>query len=147
MSVPTLEGLRQAFLDHEARIVCDWDDRYTADATPNDVGHAWVESISLEGLTTSADPVSVAFHPRLNVLIGGRGSGKSTIVAGLRCLYGEMASLPPQARAEADELVRAVFPNATVTAKHRLAHSAEEQTDGAVGYRWGIAYQACAGRA
>jgi hypothetical protein len=128
MSVPTIEGLRQAFLDHEARIICDWDSRYAAEATPNEIGHAWVESISLEQLTTSADPVSVSFHPRLNVIIGGRGSGKSTIVAGLRCLYGGTATLPPQAQAEATELVNAVFPNATVRAHHRLAHSAEEQT-------------------
>lgn len=128
MSVPTIEGLRQAFLDHEARIICDWDSRYAGDGTPNDVGHAWVENVSLENLTTSEEPVSVSFHPRLNVLIGGRGSGKSTIVAGLRCLYGETASLPQQARAEADELVNAVFPNALVSASHRLAHSAEQQT-------------------
>src|SRR5439155_8048490 len=98
---PTIEGLRQAFLDHEARIACDWDERYTGGATPNDVGHAWVERISLSNLTTSQQPVEIQFHPRLNVLIGGRGSGKSTIVAGLRCLYGEVETLPSQARAEA----------------------------------------------
>ena len=69
----------------------------------------------------------MAFHPRLNILIGGRGSGKSTIVAGLRCLYGEIETLPTQARAEARELLSAVFPNATARADHRLPHSGEEQ--------------------
>ncbi len=57
MSVPTIEGLRQAFLDHEARIACDWDERYTGGATPNDVGHAWVERISLSNLATSQEDV------------------------------------------------------------------------------------------
>ena len=124
MSEPTLEGLRQAFLDREARIICDWDSQ---GGNPNEVSHAWVESISLSGLAISDRDVDIRFHPGLNVLIGGRGSGKSTIVAGLRARYGDVESLPAQTRTEAAELLDAVFPSATVTALHRLAHSGEEQ--------------------
>jgi len=35
---------------------------------------------------------AVEQDPRLTVLVGGRGAGKSTIVAGLRCLYGDVSS-------------------------------------------------------
>jgi energy-coupling factor transporter ATP-binding protein EcfA2 len=127
MSAPTLEGLRQAFLDFEARIVCDWDPRYSGTATPNNISHRWVEDITISGLSTSETPVRLNFNPRLNVLIGGRGAGKSTIVAALRCLYGDPEGLPPQARAELGGLLTSVFGNATVEANHRLAHSAEKQ--------------------
>jgi hypothetical protein len=128
MSSPSLEGLRQAFLDHEARIMCDWDSRLRGAANPNDIAHAWVETIELAGLSTSRDAIRIDLHPRLNVLIGGRGSGKSTVVAGLRCLYGDAEALPPQAREEARGLLQNVFPNATLTASHRLPYSGEAQT-------------------
>jgi energy-coupling factor transporter ATP-binding protein EcfA2 len=129
MTAPTLEGMRQAFLDHGARIVCDWDARYYGTQnTPNTVSHSWVEQVALVGLTTTRTPVTVALDPRLTVLIGGRGAGKSTIVAALRCLYGDVAGLPTQARAEARQLETAVFSQAVVSATHHLAHSGERQT-------------------
>ena len=60
MEEPTLEGLRQAFLDHESRIACDWDPRFRpVSGTPNDVAHAWVEQVTLTGLTTADGPLSV----------------------------------------------------------------------------------------
>lgn len=128
MSTPTLEALRQAFLDHYARIVCDWDERFTGTAvTPNDIPHAWIEQLTLKGLPTATGDISVNFDSRLNVIIGGRGSGKSTIVAALRNLYGDLDSLPRQAQAEARELIGNVFASATVEATHHLAHSGEGQ--------------------
>lgn len=69
----------------------------------------------------------MTLDPRLTVLIGGRGAGKSTVVAGLRCLYGDLQGLPPAARAEARQLLDAVFSRAVVTGTHCLAHSGEVQ--------------------
>ena len=128
MARPTLEALRQASLDHEARIVCDWDPRYSATTTPNDIGHAWVQAVRLDKLTTTEAPVEIKLDPRLTVLIGGRGSGKSSVVAALRCLYGDVDALPSQARAEMDGLLEAVFPDATLDGTHCLAYSGEQQT-------------------
>jgi hypothetical protein len=129
MAEPTLEALRQAFLDPEARIACDWDPRYCGTGqNPNTVSHAWVERVTLTALTTTPSPVTVTLDPRLTVLIGGRGAGKSTVVAGLRCLYGDPEGLPPAARAEARQLLDAVFSRAVVAGTHHLAHSGEAQT-------------------
>lgn len=129
MAEPSIEAMRQAFLDHQARIICDWDQRYADGAqTPNDVTHGWVDSLSLTSLSTASTPLKVTFDPRLTVLIGGRGSGKSTVVAGLRLLYGDVDSLPAAARAEAIQLRDAVFSGAVATGSHHLAHSGEQQT-------------------
>jgi hypothetical protein len=78
MAEPTLEALRQAFLDHEVRIVCDWDERHPAGVSPNDAGHAWIRRVGMHDLSTAHEPLEVEFNPRLTVIIGGRGSGKSS---------------------------------------------------------------------
>lgn len=127
MQEPSIEGFRQAFLDHEARIVCSWDDR-VQHASPNQVGHAWIEEVTVAGASITPDPVSVPLDARLNVIIGGRGAGKSTIVAGIRCLYGDTNGLPAQARAEADRFVADVFGSATIAGRHALAHSGDVQS-------------------
>ena len=51
MAEPSTEALRQAFLDHESRILCDWSPALTAfpDANPNNVRHAWISSVQLAG--------------------------------------------------------------------------------------------------
>lgn len=128
MNEPSLEGLRQAFLDHEARIICDWDKRLSDRPDPNHVDHAWVESVTLGGtLGNSASPISVTFAPRLNVIIGGRGSGKSTVVAALRQLYGTADGLPKSLREETEDFVERVFNSAELTAAHHLKISGERQ--------------------
>jgi energy-coupling factor transporter ATP-binding protein EcfA2 len=129
MNEPSLEGLRQAFLDYEARIICDWDDRLSDWPDPNHVDHSWVESVTLGGrLGNSVSPISVTFAPRLNVIIGGRGSGKSTIVAALRQLYGTTDGLPEALRAETEDFVERVFDSAELAAAHHLEISGEQQS-------------------
>jgi len=130
MEEPTLEALRQAFLDHEARIICSWDSRLAAypGGNPNHVRHAWVKKVSLSGaLGNSNIPLEVEFHPALNVLIGGRGSGKSTIVAALRQLYAGTQSLPAMVREEAERFNGQVFSGAVLESRHAIAASQEEQ--------------------
>ena len=74
MSKVSVEGLRQAFLDPESRIRLNTD--------PGPEPHAEFLAMSWEGgfLTDT----SIHFNPNLNVLIGGRGTGKSTIIESLR---------------------------------------------------------------
>ena len=74
MSNISIEGLRQAFLDPVSRI------RLSADVP--DEEHSEIVSIRWEG--GFLDGLGIRFDPSLNVLIGGRGAGKSTVIESLR---------------------------------------------------------------
>lgn len=81
MSVPTIEGLKLALLDPESAVrrsdVC-------ADC-PQQLSHPKIKSITVEKLRLRRkDPLTIHFNPSYNALIGGRGSGKSTILECLR---------------------------------------------------------------
>lgn len=78
MSEVSVEGLRQAFFDPESRV------RLVSDPVPEE--HAEFEAITWEG--GFLDGAAVHFNENLNVLIGGRGTGKSTIVESLRYVLG-----------------------------------------------------------
>ncbi len=78
MSEVGIEGLRQAFLDPGSRI------RLHNDPVPED--HAEFVSMSWQG--GFLDGVQMRFNSNLNVLVGGRGSGKSTVVESLRYVLG-----------------------------------------------------------
>ena len=130
METPTLEALRQAFIDHEARLMCYWDSRLKnfPDGNPNNVTHGWIEEVSLGGiLANSTTGITVKLHHGLNVLIGGRGSGKSTVIAALRTLYAGTNSLPEKTRIETEEFISKAFHDAKITAKHRVPVSQERQ--------------------
>jgi energy-coupling factor transporter ATP-binding protein EcfA2 len=130
MAEPTIEALRQAFLDHESRILCDWSPKLAAfkDRNPNNTRHAWISSLTLGGtLGNSAEPLSLDLHPGLNVIVGGRGSGKSSVVAALRQLYSDTKGLPHRLKEEADDFAQTVFKDATLEATHRLQESQAEQ--------------------
>lgn len=77
MSNPSIEALRQAFLDHGSRIQFGPtrpEDQYT---------HPKVRRIIVRGAKFLGDQ-EVEFSHNLNTLIGGRGSGKSTLIEYLR---------------------------------------------------------------
>ncbi|MGQ0655059.1 MAG: AAA family ATPase, partial [Betaproteobacteria bacterium] len=74
MSRPSLEALRQAFLDPESRV------RLNSDPAPEE--HTEITEIAWEGGFFGGG--RLRFNDNLNVLIGGRGTGKSTIVESLR---------------------------------------------------------------
>lgn len=137
MSEPTIEALRQAFLDHESRILCDWSPKLASfkDRNPNNVRHAWISSLRLGGnLGNSAEALSLDFHPGLNVIVGGRGSGKSSVVAALRQLYSTTSGLPIRLKEDAEEFAQTVFQAATLEATHRLQESQSQQSA-----RWTLA--------
>ncbi|WSS10114.1 hypothetical protein OG320_16490 [Microbispora sp. NBC_01189] len=130
MAEPTLEGLRQAFLDFDARIMCDWDERLGKypGRDPNQITHAWVETLTLGGqLGNSVDPLRLDFSPGLNVIIGGRGSGKSTVVSALRRVYSGTDGLPEKIKADLDDFYERVFGEATLSAVHHLPISGQSQ--------------------
>jgi hypothetical protein len=78
MAEVSVEGLRQAFLDPVSRI------RLASDPVP-DV-HSEFVAMTWEG--GFLDGASIRFNENLNVLIGGRGTGKSTVVESIRYVLG-----------------------------------------------------------
>ena len=87
MSRPSIESLRQAFLDHDSRIILPED--VTADTHPAQrVRQATITSISIKNVAFLADQ-EVYFSPNMNCVIGGRGSGKSTLLEYLRIIFGK----------------------------------------------------------
>ena len=78
MSEVSVEALRQAFLDPESRV------QLNSDPVPE--SHAEFRAIIWEG--GFLDGTAVHFNENFNVLIGGRGTGKSTIIESLRYVLG-----------------------------------------------------------
>ena len=102
MSKIGIEGLRQAFLDPGSRI------RLNSDPEPED--HTEFVELSWQG--GFLDGVQVCFNPNLNVLVGGRGSGKSTVVESLRYVLG-LEPLGEDARSSHSGVIKNVLRSGT----------------------------------
>lgn len=84
MSKPSIESLRQAFLDHQSRIRLP--ENVVTDLDPNELQRqARIVSIKVKDADFLADQ-EVLFSPNLNCVIGGRGSGKSTLLEYMRLI-------------------------------------------------------------
>jgi ABC-type lipoprotein export system ATPase subunit/histidinol phosphatase-like PHP family hydrolase len=81
MSTPSIEGLKLALLDPASAIRrSDQCANY-----PQQLAHPKIKSITVEKLRLrQKDPLTIRFNPSYNALIGGRGSGKSTMLECLR---------------------------------------------------------------
>jgi energy-coupling factor transporter ATP-binding protein EcfA2 len=88
---PSLEGLRQAFLLPEHRVINDFD---IENIDPNNQPDIWFKSLKVTGtkLTTKQD-LEIDFNPQLNTIIGGRGSGKSSILRFIRGVFNRAVNL------------------------------------------------------
>ena len=75
MSRPSIESLRQAFLDPESRICLA--------SEPPRIFHTHIKGISIGGTKFLQDQ-AIDLSPHLNCIIGGRGSGKSMLFESLR---------------------------------------------------------------
>ena len=102
MSEVGIEGLRQAFLDPGSRI------RLNHEAT--DLAHSEISAIAWHGGFLNG--ASVRLHPNLNVLVGGRGAGKSTFLESLRIAFG-LDSLGSDARENSEGIRERVLRNGT----------------------------------
>lgn len=98
MTAPTVEGLKQAFLDPGSRI------RLRSDPEPED--HARLVAVAWEG--GFLDGQSIHFSENMNVLIGGRGAGKSTVLESVRYVLG-LRPIGPDAKAAHDLVVKDVI--------------------------------------
>lgn len=88
---PSLEGLRQAFLLPEYRIKNMFDNLEIPYTKPE----LWIKSISIRETTITDEtmPLKIEFSPQLNTLIGGRGSGKSSILRFIRGVFNRTIDL------------------------------------------------------
>ena len=102
MSSVSVEGFRQAFLDPESRI------RLHSDPQPEP--HAEFLAITWEG--GFLDDTSVHFNSNLNVLVGGRGTGKSTVIESMRYALG-LDPLGEEARKAHEGVIRYVLRSGT----------------------------------
>lgn len=78
MTEASIEGLRQAFLDYESRI------RLNYDEPPAE--HVEIVAATWDG--GLLDGQAIRFNSDLNVFVGGRGAGKSTVIESLRHVLG-----------------------------------------------------------
>jgi energy-coupling factor transporter ATP-binding protein EcfA2 len=104
MSKVSVEGLRQAFLDPKSRI------RLASEPVAEE--HAEFVAMTWQG--GFLDGAAVHFNENLNVLIGGRGTGKSTVVESLRYVLG-LEPLGEDARKTHEGIVRQVLKSGTKT--------------------------------
>lgn len=103
MSKVSIEGLRQAFLDPGSRI------RLAGDHEAEE--HAELVALAWEG-GGFLDGTAIHFNPNLNVLIGGRGAGKSTIIESLRAVLA-LDCIGDDARKAHEGIVRHVLRSGT----------------------------------
>ena len=102
MSEVGIEGLRQAFLDPRSRI------RLNTDRTPE--AHSELVSLGWKGGFLGG--TEIRFNANLNVLVGGRGAGKSTVIESLRYVLG-LAPLGEEANDAHMDIVKEVLRNGT----------------------------------
>lgn len=75
--LPNIEGLRQAFLSYKERLRTSVESEFIPERTPE----FWIKSITVNGASINPyKDISVDFNTQLNTIIGGRGSGKSSII-------------------------------------------------------------------
>lgn len=116
MSTVSVEAFRQAFLDPESRI------RLNSDPQPEP--HAEFLAVAWESGGFLAD-TSVHLNGNLNVLVGGRGTGKSTMIESIRFALG-LEPLGEEARKAHEGIVRNVLGSGTkvslLVRSHKPSH-------------------------
>jgi DNA repair ATPase RecN len=105
MSEVGIEGLRQAFLDPGSRIRLN---PKQGKLEPEE--HAELVALAWEG--GFLDGAAVHFNPNLNVLVGGRGTGKSTVVESIRSVMA-LDAVGDEARKAHEGIVRHVLKSGT----------------------------------
>ncbi len=114
MSEVSIEGLRQAFLDPVSRIRLN---PKTDSLEPEE--HAELVALAWEG--GFLDGAAVHFNPNLNVLVGGRGTGKSTVIESIRAVLA-LEPVGDEARKAHDGIVRQVLKSGTKVSLLVRAH-------------------------
>ena len=103
MSVPSIEGLRLALFDHEFCVKNQTED-------PNYSPDIFLSSLSIQNMRhcglVKDRPFIAQFNPNFNSIIGGRGSGKSTVIESIRVVSRRDQILVDEAPGVKDQLDR-----------------------------------------
>lgn len=94
MGLPNFDGLKVALSDKlNSNIICS--DAVDIAFNPNDITWEYISNITIQNgyKIGNGSPTQMNFSPWLNSIIGGRGSGKSTIIKMLQYVYGEHQNL------------------------------------------------------
>jgi ABC-type lipoprotein export system ATPase subunit len=105
MDSPSIEGLRQAFLDGSSRI------RLSNEFIPK--RHSKITSVKVNS-NFFQENLELSFNKNLNAIIGGRGTGKSTLLECVR--YGlDISHNSEEAKKRANDLLRQNFINGNIS--------------------------------
>lgn len=85
---PTLEGLRQAFLLPDFRVK----NGFMFATNPYHMPDLWIKSISIHD-SVLTEQMTIDLSPQLTTIIGGRGSGKSSILRFIRGVFNRTADI------------------------------------------------------
>lgn len=107
MSKPSIEGFRQAFLDPESRIRLNSDDAIR--------DYPKIKRLTCDSGFLSG--IDIYFNENLNVLIGGRGAGKSTVIEALRYAL-DIQPIGPNAKKVHEKVVKDVIRSGTLIKVH-----------------------------
>lgn len=106
MSRPSIEGLHLALLDHEFCVK-------NQIGNPNHKPDIYISSLTIKSMRhcgrISGQPFFLQFHPHFNSVIGGRGTGKSTVLESIRIVSRRdqsLASEAPRVKEELDKFMK-----------------------------------------
>lgn len=101
MSRPSIEGLRLALLDHEFCVKNQAEN-------PNLLPDIFLSKLTIQEMRhcgrISGQPFVTQLHPHFNAIIGGRGTGKSTVLESIRIVSRRDQNLATEAPKVKDEL-------------------------------------------
>ena len=106
MGEPNIEAMRLALYDAEDGVIRSIDNP----ETPNSLqGRTYIQRLIIENgrYIGRQHPYEIYFSPWLNSVIGGRGTGKSSILTFIRLVLGRGDELPDSLREEYENFVRA----------------------------------------
>ena len=116
MSKVSIEAFRQAFLDPESRI------RLHSDPVPQ----KHVEFLAMTWEGGFLRDTTIHFNENLNVLIGGRGTGKSTMIESIRYVL-DLDPLGEEAKKTYESIVKNVLQSGTKVSLFVRLHNPSEQ--------------------
>ena len=114
MSTPSIEGLRLALIDGKSSVIRS----DSENQNPNQTSNTRIQSITINNTKYAgrSKPLTIHFSPWLNTIIGGRGSGKSSILEFIRLVTDRSRDIK---NLDNENEVRRTFENFTKTYKSR----------------------------